>query len=319
MGRTAATGKMERDLQKGVRPNFLIIGAAKSGTTSLWHCLVQHPQVYMSPRKHTRFFAFDVEEPAFLGPPPRSKSVPYAVANPDDYHRLFAGVSDEIAVGEASHSYLYGPGAAARIRAYSPEMKLVAILRDPAERAFSHHRQMIRDGREPARDFLRALELEEARVRDGWWPDFHYARTGLYHAQLERYFHLFGRDRIRIYLYEDFAADPNAVVRDLFGFLGVDDAFVPEMAVRYNASGLPKNVLLHGSLKKLRRVRPVARRVLPEGVYRLLLRAGSGLHNRNLTKPALSQKERRVARGYFAEDVSRLERLIGRDLSGWLA
>jgi hypothetical protein len=307
-------------------PNFLIIGAAKSGTTAVWHYLKQHPEIYMSPTKHTRFFAFEVEEPSFQGPAPtmrgpagRNQSVPYAITDIDAYHALFDGATNEIAVGEASHSYLYQPQAAQRIRNYSPEMKLIAILRNPAERAFSHYRQMVRDGRESIPDFAQALAEEEKRVRENWWPDFHYIQTGLYYAQLKRYFDLFEHDQLKIYLYEDLNSDPLSLTRDIFRFLGVNELFTPQATARYNASGLPKSKILHSSLQKLRRTMPVAERILPKGQYRRLLRVGSSLHNQNLTKARLSPEVRRRAiEDYFREDILKLQGLLQRDLSAWL-
>lgn len=307
-------------------PNFLIIGAAKSGTTAVWHYLKQHPEVYMPPTKHTRYFAFESEEPSFRGPPPpmrgpaaKNTSVPYAITDIDAYHALFDAVTSETAIGEASHSYLYQPLAARRIHDYAPEMKLIAILRNPAERAFSHYRQMVRDDREPITDFTQALAEEEARVRDLWWPDFHYARIGLYHEQLRRYFDLFGPDQIKVYLYEDLNASPYTVLEDIFRFLGVDDGFVPETTARYNASGMPRSKALHSSLQKLRHLRPFAERLLPEKQHRLLLRVGSNLHNRNLAKAPLAPEVRkRVIEEYFRRDILKLQDLIQRDLSAWL-
>jgi hypothetical protein len=301
------------------RPNFLVIGAAKSGTTALWHYLRRHPQIYMSPREHTRFFAFKDEEPRFNGPGPKNPSRPYAVADANSYHALFPGATDETAVGEASHSYLYWPEAPARIRQYAPGMKLIAVLRDPAERAYSHYTQMIRDGREPIDDFVHALEAEEARIRGNWWPDFHYTRMGHYHTQLQRYFELFERDQIRIYLYEDFVLDPTRVLRDMFMFLSVDSTFVPEATVKYNASGVPRNRVVHAALQQLRLIKPAAERSLPESWERFLSRVGAKLHNRNLSKSQLSSDIRReVIENHFREDISNLQVLIRRDLSAWL-
>ena len=307
-------------------PNFLIIGAAKSGTTAVWHYLKQHPEIYMSSTKHTRFFAFNVEDPSFQGPAPtmrgpagKNRSVPYAITDIEAYHALFDGATNEIAIGEASHSYLYQPQAAQRIRNYASEMKLIAILRNPAERAFSHYRQLVRDGREPIPDFAQALAEEEARIRDGWWPDFHYIQIGLYYGQLKRYFELFERDQLKIYLYEDLNSDPSGLSQDIFRFLGVDDSFIPQAAARYNASGTPKSRFLHSVLQKLRRTMPIAERFLPEEQYRRLLRVGSSLHNQNLTKARLSPEVcRRTIDEYFREDILKLEALIQRDLSAWL-
>ncbi len=273
----------------------------------------------MSPRKHTRFFAFDLEEPGFRGPPPKDPSVPYAIADVEAYHTLFDGVTNETAVGEASHSYLYQPMAPERIYRYAPDMKLIAILRNPVERAFSHYSKMVRNAREPVAEFARALEEEEARINDHWWPDFHYVQIGLYGAQLKRYFDLFEREQIKVYLYEDLKSDPAGVLRDVFRFLGVDDGFVPEVTVRYNASGVPTNKALHLFLQRLRGVRPIIEQFVPERQHRCLLRIGSNLHNRNLTRVRLSPELRsRVTDQYFTEDILELQRLIRRDLSVWL-
>lgn len=300
-------------------PNFIIIGAAKSGTTSLYHYLAQHPQIYMSPRKHTRFFAYEKANPTFRGAGPIDPPNPYAIADIESYHALFAGANHERAIGEASHSYLYQAQAAGRIKQYSPGMKLIAVLRSPTERAFSHYRQLIRDGRENIADFTEALEAEEERVRNNWWPDFHYARIGLYYGQLRRYFELFGQDQVKVYLYEDLCLDPAGMLQDVFRYLDVDDSFVPQANIRYNASGIPKNRAIHAILQKLRYAKPFAARVLSEKQMQLLLRVGSNLHNQNLSSQRLSPQLRaQVTEAYFNEDILRLQDLIERDLSTWL-
>ena len=301
------------------RPNFLVIGAAKSGTTALYKFLKQHPQVHMSPRKHTRFFAYRAENPSFCGPAHRNENVPYAITDLDAYHALFADAGNKPAIGEASHSYMYRHEAADRIYDYDPSMKLVAVIRNPAERAYSHYRQMLRDEREPIDDFVRALEQEGERIREGWWPDFHYVSMGLYSSQLRRYYELFDREQIKVYLYEELNADPKSTLGDLFRFLGVDEAFVPETRIRYNASGIPRSKSVHKLLRALRRTRPTLERLLPEGQTRLLLRLGSNLHNRNLTRPGLSPRVRReVTDRYFRDDVLELQDVLRRDLSAWL-
>jgi hypothetical protein len=120
-------------------PNFLIIGAAKSGTTSLHHYLKQHPQVYMSQIKEPSFFAFEGTKPAIPGPWKRWAAHNF-ITDIQAYRSLFQGVSDEVAIGEASTIYLVHPTAPQRIRHYVPDAKLIAILRDPAERAYSNYR-----------------------------------------------------------------------------------------------------------------------------------------------------------------------------------
>ena len=298
-------------------PNFLIIGAAKAGTTSMWHHLEQHPQVYMHPKKQLNFFALEGENLNFRGKGPRDTTL-HSVTTIEAYRAQFSEVTNEMAVGEASNLYLYNPRAAQRIRHYLPDVKLIAILRHPADRAYSRFLHLVRLGREPISDFARALDEEEARIRDHWWPDFHYLRMGLYHEQLKRYFDLFAREQIKVYLQEDLRSDPFSVLRDVFGFLEVDDAFTPDTTIKYNVSGVPKSKGLHLLLRKLRGARPFVEPLLPEKQRQRILRIASAAHNRNLVKPRLTPEVRaRLIEGY-REDTLRLQDLIQRDLSAWL-
>jgi hypothetical protein len=298
-------------------PNFLIIGAAKCGTTSIWHQLEQHPQIFIHPKKQLNFFAFEDKDWEFRGPGRRDSTL-HSITTIEAYRAQFEGVANEVAVGEASNLYLYEPRAAGRIRHHIPHVKLIAILRHPAERAYSRFLHLVREGREQITDFARALDEEGTRIRYHWWPDFHYLHVGLYHAQLKRYFDLFPRDQIKIYLQEDLKSDPLGIMQDLFRFLGVDDTFAPDTTIRYNASGIPKNRALHLALQKLREVRPAIEGYLPEGLRQHLLRIAIDINNQNLTKPRLTPEVRaRLVDGY-REDTLKLQNLIQRDLSAWL-
>ena len=132
-------------------PNFLIIGAAKSGTTALYHSLKQHPQIYMSPVKEPRFFAFEGETPRFCGPGD-DRFVRKFVTNFEDYLRLFEAVTDQIAIGEASTVYLtMSETSSRRIRHHLPHAKLIAVLRHPADRAYSQYQVRFSSGLEKLR------------------------------------------------------------------------------------------------------------------------------------------------------------------------
>lgn len=219
-------------------PNFLIIGAAKAGTTSLYRYLDQHPQIYMSPIKEPNFFALEGQPLDFCGPGDAQYIRRFSVTDPDAYEALFAGVRDEVAVGEASALYLYSPAAPVNICHYAPQMKLIAILRHPVERAYSAFLHLLRDEREPLTDFSCALGAEETRVRRGWEHIWHYRRMGFYAEQLWRYYRHFGRDQIRVYRYEELRDEPERLTADIFEFLGVDPSFTPDMSVRHNAPRL---------------------------------------------------------------------------------
>ena len=308
-------------------PNFLIIGVAKSGTTSLYRCLEQHPQVFMSHSKEPSFFAFEGEGLNSRRPGDRWVAR-YAITDIESYQALFQGVLGETAIGEGSNAYLYSARAPQRIRHYVPEMKLIAILRHPVERAYSAYLMCVHQGREPCQNFAEAVRAEEARIRDSWSPMWHYVRGGLYSKHLKHYFDLFDLQQIRVYLLDDFKVDPVSVLRDAFRFLCVDETFVPDVPVKYTVGGVPKNKLVHALLSPLLLL--VARPNPVKAALKQLLPAGAGPHAgmlkrlrnlewRNMVKPPpLSPELRRELLEVYREDILRLQDMIGRDLSAWL-
>jgi hypothetical protein len=299
------------------KPNFLLIGAAKSGTTSFWYQLRQHPQIFMHPGKQLNFFTFPGDQVPFRGLPPLNPNL-YAPRNWDEYCFEFRNAGTATAVGEASNSYLYSASAPDLIKSRLPDVRLIALLRHPAERAHSRFLQMVKLGREPLHDFEKALGAEERRIQEGWWPEFHYLAAGKYCEQLSRYFRLFPASRIMIVLHEDLATRPIEAFRDVFSFLEVDGRFVPDMTLQFSASGLARSKPIDFALKRLRMARPALQKMLPDPLFRSLLRVGAGLHHRNLKRPELSGGAREWLIQQYREDTLRLQELIQRDLSAWL-
>jgi hypothetical protein len=292
-------------------PNFLIIGAEKCGTTALYHYLRQHPQVYMSPAKETGFFGAEGRKPDTRAP---GHLPTKHINNIDDYRALFEEVSNEAAIGEASPYYLYSTRALERIHHYIPAAKLITILRDPAERAYSNYLHAIWLGREPLTDFSQALFQEEERIKASWESLFHYKQKGFYYAQLRRYFDRFNQGQIRVYLKEDLDVDSASVMKDIFRFLCVDEEFVPDVSLRPNVSGIPKNRMLHKLVMELNR--PSIKRLFPDRLVRGLREP---IRNSILAKPPkLPLEARKALIGVYREDILRLQELIQRDLSTWL-
>ncbi len=318
-------------------PSFLVIGAAKSASTSLHQYLKQHPHIYMAGRKEPNYFAFEGGVPDFRGPDDadphafagrehRLRVAKYAesITTEETYRALFDGARGETALGEASVSYLFFPEAATRIRETLPAAKLVALLRNPVDRAFSKFRQFRRDGLEPIADFGEALDAEEDRIRDGWSPTWYYQRRGLYHEQLSRYTALFPPEQILVLLYDDFATDPQAVLRRIFRFLGVDENFAPNLSQRHNVSErnvqVPRSSRFHRWLHEPADLEAMAERRRP-GVAARLRRAAVRANTRKIrwTHEPLSRALRERLVEEFRADVGALARLLGRDLSAWLA
>ncbi len=296
-------------------PNFLIVGAAKAGTTSLYHYLGQHPDVYMSPVKEPNFFALEGERPNFRAPGAEERINRWSVTDPEEYRKLYEGTNGESALGEASPVYLYSEKAVRRIKHHVPEARLIVILRNPAERAYSGFLHLMLNGRETVKDFGEALALEEERKRENWDWIWHYKSMGFYHEQLSRYHDAFGREQIKVYLYEDLEGDPAGVVRDAYEFLGIDASFVPRPPARYNATGIPRSRRLNDLLRRDNPLKSALKPLVPKKFRRKLL---MNMQNRILVKPPFPERERRQLMEGYREDVSKLQGLIGRDLSGWL-
>ena len=263
-----------------VMPNFLVIGAAKAGTTSVYEYLKQHPQIWMSPLKETNFFALEGETLNFRGPGDQDYINRFSITKIEDYINLFQGVSNQIAIGEASPLYLYSPKAPERIRHYTPDTKIIIILRNPVDRAYSSFLHLIRDGREQIRNFAQALQEEEERIRSNWEHIWHYKQLGFYYVQLNRYFNTFYKQQIRVYLFEDLMTNPIFRLEDIFKFIGVNEEVIPDISVKHNVSVISKD----------------------KAPTELLLRL---------------QVRRRLVEVY-REDISKLQHLLQRDLSGWL-
>ncbi len=293
-------------------PNFLILGAAKSGTTALYHYLKQHPQVYMSPEKEPNFFAFEGQEVCFRGPGDETISET-AITTLGKYKEQFQAVSNEIAIGEASPWYLYSERAAENTRRYAPDMKLVTVLRNPVDRAFSSYLHVVRDGRESL-TFEEGLRAEKERIAQGWEYIWHYQRAGLYAAQVERFLKLFRREQMRFYLYDDLSKDPVCFLKDLYEFLGVDTDFVVDTSFKPNTTGVPKNRLLGRLLLRPNPLKSTVRLLVPGKVrYSLSQR----INQRLLAKPPLSKETREKLSNSYKKDILSLQDLIGRDLSAW--
>lgn len=298
----------------GCWPTFLILGAMKAGTTALYTALDQHPDAYMSPVKEPNFFAFAGQPPDFQAPiDRRPEGVNHtSITGAEDYQRLFADAPAGAARGEASHWYLYHPDAPVHIEQYVPEARLIAMLRNPVERAYSEFLHFVRDGDEPLDDFAAALDAEPRRI-EAHWALGRYVDRGRYDEQLERYLDRFSAEQLRIYLYDDFADDPGAVRQDLFEFIGVDPAFEPEER-RVNVSGVPHSRWFHTLLTAAQPVRERIGPWLPDAV----IDWANALKNQNLEKPPMDPSVRARLIDTFRPHVRRLETLIGRDLSHWL-
>jgi hypothetical protein len=296
-------------------PDFLIIGPPKCGTTALYAALAHHPQVYMSRVKEPYFFAFDGQPPAFAGPG-ADHYRQQAITSWEAYQTLFADGGGHMARGEASPLYLtnyQSERTAANIRRRLPGARLIALLRQPADRAYSQFTYRRQQGFEPLADFRQALAAEEQRIAANWPPACRYWRNGLYFTHLTSYFALFPRAQLRIYLYDDLIGQPQALLADLCVFLDVDPSLLPAQVARVNVTTWTRSRLLDLLLKRSRWLKALA----PAELHRQI---GHRLRTWNRVKPPpLDPALRHELTERYRDEILRLQDLIGRDLSHWLA
>lgn len=293
-------------------PTFLVIGASRCGTTSLQQHLAQHPAIAMAPIKSPNFFVAGDELPSREGPALRAMARRW-VRDPRTYERLFEGAAGAHAIGEVSPVYLQSLTAPEAIRKTFAEVKIVAVLRDPVDRAYAHYVGRLRDGLEKRRCFGTVVDAELS----GPLPDDiafgSYLGCSRYHHFLEPYFRLFPREHIRIYLFEELQSSMETLLADLFEFLGVEPRPVADTRKRHNETGEIEGRLERFLWTRSVRLRTALRPHLPG----FLRDAGMSVFGRRLSKPPLDPDLRQRLADVFRSDVGRLEGLIQRDLSGW--
>ena len=312
-------------------PNFFLVGAAKAGTTSIWQYLQGHPEIFMSDTaKEPHYFLWAEEQNSFdLGDWQRVEK-PYH-SSWDAYLKLFEGAGEPV-VGEASVFYLAHPSAPQKIHARCPDAKILMVLREPVSRAYSWYNFNRMRHEESCPSFRAALERELAS--ENLYYANQYIGLGLYADQVQRYIGTFGRDRVKVVLFDDLRADASAVLRDVFEFLGVDPNCsidttrqlnptlkrhpVLDAAFKLKASGgLAGKVArgIHGTLAGSRtylRVKQVAFDLADIAASRKKAASGESFEK-------ISSADRDFLMAHFQPDIERLEGIIGRDLSAWKA
>jgi Sulfotransferase domain len=274
-------------------PNFFVVGAGRAGTTSLWHYLRQHPDVFMPAMKETHYFTG------------WNRGFQPIVTTESEYLKLFQRAGSARAVGEASPSYLRTDPVAGRINAAVPDARIIIVVRNPIDRAWSSYWHARRYGREE-REFGQALE-EELGSGSQRVPRF--IRGSTYADSVRRYLELFGDDGVLVLVFEEFAAETRESMRDVYRFLDVDPGFADLVRIEVlNPYSKPRNGLV-ARIYAGRSVRFLAKR-LPLRVQHRAERVALARDG----KPALEPKLRRLIAEACIEDVHELEEILGRRL-----
>lgn len=310
-------------------PSFIVLGAVKAGTTSLYNYLGQHPEIQMSSSNWPRYFHVADGAPDFdalasrFGDDLREESearyhmmcppsVPREIA---DYATMWTNGSSRV-MGEISPTYLHDADVCTRIAERIPHARLIAVLRNPVERAYSHFVMDRRRGWETTPEFDDALAAEPADADAFWWGRSQYVRHGLYANSIRQYRDAFAPDQLKIMFYDDLIADPDAYLREMFEFIGVDPDVKIDNSARYHR-GLVKSQTLKSRLlytqfpgkQFLKRHLPSATREKIKG----------RIENATHAEPMpMSLATRARLTNVFRDDVHALQSLVDRDLSHWL-
>jgi hypothetical protein len=294
--------------------NFVVAGAPKCGTTSLYHYLKQHPDIYLPARKELHYFSREHLARDTAGPGDRNVLL-HLCADRAAYEAEFAAAGNQPVLGDISPSYFDFAEVAGAIRdELGPQARVVILLRDPIAKAFSQYMHLVRDGRETL-EFYDALQAEADRTTKGWAMIWRYAASTMYARRVRSYLDAFGPDRVRIYLFEEFIREPQVVLTDLWHFLDVADELQPDTSKGFNASSRPRSRLLASMVSKRSPFAALARAVLPSAVRD---RLSEGIRRLNAGgKGKVDERSRAFLRDRFAADVRETEALLGRT-GGWL-
>ncbi len=301
------------------RPDFYLVGALKSGTSAMASYLGQHPDIYL-PVKEVCFFGSDLDFRRTL-----HRTGDWFRPTEERYLSFFDDHVNQARVGEASAYYLCSTRAAAEIKAFSPNASIIIMLRNPADMLRSMHTHWLFSLNEDIADFEEALAAEEDR-RDGQRiPESAFWRQGLlyrsiprYAEQIERFFDVFGRERVHVVLFDDFLENIRVAYAQTLEFLGVDPTFEADLKVVNPRRQARSKILQRLFVDPPRWIQSLARPVLDNPrLSEQIRRIAHQLNTRVATRPAASSAIREELVEYFRPEVERLSELLQCDLTAW--
>lgn len=312
-------------------PNFFVVGAGKCGTTTLYHILFQHPEIFMSPIKEPNHFCTDIKEEEFseqfkliekrkninldeyLNGPMTERKFGYFVPKSEDYKKLFKNVKNEKAIGEISNSYLFSKVAAQNIKDAVPDAKIIIILRNPIDRMVSHYKANIRDGK-ALKPFYEEVTDDYNKNPKGWCISHSYFEVGQYADQVDRYLKVFGKENVKVLWFEDWKKNSSNMAREIFTFLGVDPNIQIDPEERQHTTTEPRSKKLVYLLSQSGIKKP-ALRLFPQS-WREPIKS---IFFNNKASFAITPDERKKLQDFFRADIEKLQSLLNVDLSKWLA
>jgi Sulfotransferase family len=297
------------------RPNFLVAGAARSGTTALIEGLRLHPDVFVTRPKEPHYFALHDQEIDFRGPGDGDWVNKVVVNDRERYLSLYESDRDYRARGDGSVSTLYyAERSLPEILRVNPEMRVVVLLREPVERAFSSYTYLRLRGMEPEADFRVALADENRRREANWHHLWHYTGMSHYADDLEILLDGLGRDRVGVWFYDDLQSDYQRVLGEVAAFLDLPPFPQPPTLPKVNASGTARLDVAQRAIRWATRnqaVRAAVKRVVP---FRSRERIRSSLIRTDVIPPDIASELEPL----FADDLKKLTSLVDGPRPQWL-
>ncbi|SHG29626.1 sulfotransferase [Geodermatophilus nigrescens] len=300
-------------------PQFVIAGAPKAGTTALHAALATHPGLYLSPVKEPKYYLTDGR------PPPRARqrgpgdahSAREWIWRREQYLALFDGAPAGTVRGESTPFYLHDRAAQRRLAADVPDVRVVVVVRDPVDRAWSNWVHLRADGLEPEADFARAVEREEQRVAAGWAPFWHYRGLGRYGEQLRDLFTVLPREQVLVLRYRQLVDSPDETLDRVSDHLGVERGVahaVPPENVKPHVADTPR----HRVLSRLARAGAALGAYAPPRVWRQASRPLlAALHAGRAPRPPMPVEVRRAVLAPLLPDIALLEEVTGESFDDW--
>ena len=287
-----------------------MIGAPKSGTTSLFYYLKQHPAIYLPVRKELHYFSYNHLVKRLNGPGDRDALVQLCSSR-NDYESHYRNAGAEKAIGEVSPSYLYYSDVAQTIRNTLGPVKIIVLLRNPVERAYSQYMHLVRDQREKL-SFYESLLAEKQRKKDGWSDIWLYAETSLYSKNIKQYISIFGRENVNILFFDDFVANTEKIMIEIFSYLNIDSQVKCDVKKIYNKTGEIRIESIALFLSKQSKFKSYIKIFIPE-TLRIYIRLAA-LNWNTGAKPKIDKQSFDYLARFFSKDISKLEEIIGHDL-----
>ena len=282
-----------------MKVNLFIVGTPKAGTTSLYHYLNEFPEILMCIRKEPDFFSdSEIQEQGLYYGSSRINTL-------SKYNSLFSSWIDEPIIGEASVSYLFYPDVPERIKLYNDNSKIIIMLRNPIERAFSHYLMDYRLG-------LTSNSFEEEFDKKTTLNFQQYFLLGNYFHQVKRYLNSFGKENVHIIWYSDFKENTANELNKVISFLGLNTDFKLDFNKIHNSFSMPKNNFIR-KIYSIVWLRKTLSFLFPANFLNYIKTV---LFNRG-NKPKLSDRIRKLLHKYYLPDIERLEELLSVNLSQW--